>query len=269
LSRDDRPAPCRAVIEEIDANNSVAGSASHRSSPNVSFGEHLGFATPTDHREHGIRAMNRKHTALLLAALLPLAAQAGTRSQVGAELADARVEVRAELAKERARLDQENLSLGDTLNFGRHDRRDAATDRKTPKGEITPAGDLLIDGKPVAIDAGQRRQLLDYRSQVISVARAGIDAGEKAAMLAIEATDVSLFHLIVGGLTGSLERRVEATVEQELRPAVLQICRRLPRLQDSQQALAASVPQFRPYATLRNEDVADCERDVRSSFATR
>ncbi|WP_157475171.1 hypothetical protein [Lysobacter sp. Root494] len=216
--------------------------------------------------------MNRKyiHIAALLVALSPLIAQAGTvRTEVAKDLDDARQEVRTELAQERARLDSENLSLGEGLHFGREDKDEAAKRRPLPKGEITPRGDLLIDGKAVALDAAQRRQVLNYRAQVIGIARTGIDAGERAAMLAIEATDVSLFRLIAGGLTGSLERRVEATVQREIQPMVLQICHRLPQLRDSQQALAASVPEFRPYATLDNDDVENCERDMRKDLATR
>ncbi|MFC5569212.1 hypothetical protein ACFPN1_03900 [Lysobacter yangpyeongensis] len=211
--------------------------------------------------------MNRKHiTTLALAmALSPLAAQAATvKSEVEQDLDEARQEVRMEMAQARADLDSENLSL-DGLKFGKHER----TEANLPKGEITPRGDLLIDGKAVALDAGQRQQMLDYRTQVIGIAKTGLDAGERAAMLAIEATDVSLFRLIVGGLTGSLERRVEATVQRELQPMVLQICHRLPQLRDSQQALAASVPEFRPYATLDSDDVGNCERDLRKDLATR
>ena len=62
--------------------------------------------------------MNRKHIAALLLALSPLAAQATVRSEVAGDLADARQEVRADMAKERARLDRENLSL-DGLHFGK------------------------------------------------------------------------------------------------------------------------------------------------------
>ena len=54
-------------------------------------------------------------------------------------------------------------------------------------------------------------------------------------MAALEATDVSLFSLIVGGLTGSLERRVEATVKQHVVPLVRNICQRLPEVLESQQ----------------------------------
>jgi hypothetical protein len=214
--------------------------------------------------------MNRKHiAALLLAALLlPAGAQASVHDEVASDLADARQEVHADMAKERAKLDSENLSL-DGLHFGKDDQREAAKRKDQPKGEITPKGDLLVDGKAIAVDATQRRQLLDYRARVIDIAKAGIDAGEHAAMLAIDATDVSLFHLIVGGLTGSLERRIEASVKRDIQPAVLQICRRLPQLRDSQQALAASVPEFRPYATLDDDDVEDCENDIRNDLATR
>jgi hypothetical protein len=212
--------------------------------------------------------MNRKHIAALLLAFSPLAAQASVHDEVASDLDQARQEVHADMAKERAKLDSENLSL-DGLHFGKDDQREAAKRKDQPKGEITPKGDLLVDGKAIAVDATQRRQLLDYRARVIDIAKAGIDAGEHAAMLAIDATDVSLFHLIVGGLTGSLERRIEASVKRDIQPAVLQICRQLPQLRDSQQALAASVPEFRPYATLDDDDVEDCENDIRNDLATR
>jgi hypothetical protein len=213
--------------------------------------------------------MTRKHLAVLIAALLPLASHAGGRSEIDADLQDARREVGAELAQERIRLEHDNLALDGSLHFGRHDRRTADDRAAQPRGEITPAGDLLVEGKAVPVDAAQRRQLREYRGQVIGLARAGIDAGEKAALLAIDATDVSLVQLIVGALSGSQERRVESTVQRELRPAILQICRRLPQLRDSQQALAGSIPAFRPYATLRGEDVANCEADVRRDLAAR
>ena len=214
--------------------------------------------------------MNFKHTAILFVALSPLAAHAGTvRGEVSQDLADARAEVRTELAQERAKLDGENISLGDGLHFGKEGKAEAARRRALPEGEITPRGDLLVDGKAIAIDEAQRRQLLDYRMQVIDIAKAGIDAGERAAMLAIDATDVSLFRMIAGAMTGSLERKVESTVRREIQPAVLQICHRLPQLRDSQQALAASLPEFKPYATLGDDDVKDCENDVRNELAMR
>ena len=209
----------------------------------------------------------------LLATALPLAAQATEpyRADSGAdirrELADARQEVRAEIAKARAELDSENLPVGNSLHFGKGGKRKLGHQDSLPDAQITPKGDLLIAGKAVAINAQQRQQLLAYRGQVIDLAKLGIDGGEQAAMAALEATNVSLFSLIVGGLTGSLEHRVEATVKQHVLPLVRTICQRLPKVLESQQQLANSLPQFRPYATLERDDVDDCEQDIRNNFA--
>jgi hypothetical protein len=208
-----------------------------------------------------------------LCLLLPLATQAGDRDdgpgkEVRRDLVDARHEMQADLAKARAELETENLEVGNDFHFGK-DGEHESRDKSLPKAEITPRGDFLVDGKTVAINAAQRNQLLAYRGQVIDIARTGIDLGERGAEVALEAVDRPLLSLIIGGLTGSLERRVEATVKREIEPGMRQICSRLPALRVSQQQLAASLPQFRPYATLEADDVADCEADVRREFATR
>lgn len=210
---------------------------------------------------------------LLLAGLLPLAAQAATPNgngiddEISADLADARKEVRAELAAARTELETGNLELGDGLRFGKSGKHGADKDRQLPKAEITPRGDFLIEGKAVAIDGGQRKELLAYRGQVIEIAKAGIDIGEASAEAALQAVDRGIFSLMFSAMTGSLERQVEKTVKQTIEPGVLQICRSLPALMDSQQRLSASLPQFRPYATLEADDVEDCEKDIRREFA--
>lgn len=208
---------------------------------------------------------------LLLAGLLPLAAQTAEPAkgaierEIGAELAEARREVRAELAAARAELETQNLDVGNSLRFGHSG--DAAA-KGLPKAEITPRGDFLLDGKAVAIDAGQRKALLAYRSQVIDIAKAGIDIGERGAQLALETVDRGLFSLVFSAMTGGLERTLEKSIKQTIEPGVLRICRSLPSLLDSQQRLAARLPQFRPYATLEADDVKDCEDEVRREFAS-
>lgn len=214
--------------------------------------------------------IQRRLLPLLLAGLLPLAAQAGEPSkgsierEISSELAEARREVRQELAAARAELETENLDVGNSLRFGKSGHSGEAL----PKAEITPQGDFLVDGQAVAIDAHQRKQLLAYRGQVIEIAKAGIDIGERSAQLAIDAVDRGLFSLMLGAMTGSLERKLEKTIKQTVEPGVLQICRSLPSLRDSQQRLADSLPQFRPYATLEADDVKDCESEVRREFAS-
>ena len=197
---------------------------------------------------------------------------AGIGREIRQELAEARKEALADLAKAKRDLKTENLRVDNRLQFGDNDKRKAKRGQQAslPRAEITPQGDFLIEGKRQAIDAGQRRQLLAYRGQVIDVASNGIDIGQRSAQAALDAVgNASLAGLMFGAMTGGLERRVERSVMQQIEPAVRQLCRQLPPLRDSQQRLAASLPQFRPYATLEADDVADCEKDVRHEFASR
>src|SRR5690606_19270478 len=157
---------------------------------------------------------------------------AGIGAEVRHELAEARREVRVELAQARHELETGNLELGDSLRFGDKPRKGAGL----PRGEITPQGDLLIDGKAQDIDVTQRRHLLTYRALVLEIARSGIHIGERSAEAALDAVgNGSLIGLMFGAMTGSLERRVERVVRQEIEPAVRGICRQLPAVMASQQ----------------------------------
>ena len=212
---------------------------------------------------------------MFLASLLPLAVQTAnagdTRidNEISADLADARSEVRTELAAARRELDTGNLQLGDGLRFGTSDARASHADRALLRAEITPQGDFLIEGRAVAIDRHQRQELLLYRGEVIAIAKAGIDIGERSAQAALDAVDRGLFSLMFGAMTGSLERRIERTVRETVEPGVRQICLSLPALRDRQQRLSATLPAFRPYATLEADDVEDCENEMRREFACR
>ena len=222
--------------------------------------------------------MNRILAIALLASAPLFGAQAydkhdtplGIGAEIRQELADARKEVRIDLAKAKRELDTENLRLDKGLQFGHDGTRKAARNTPLPQAEISPRGDFLIDGKPQAIDAGQRRQLLAYRGQVIGMAKSGIDIGQRSAEAALDAVgNGSVFGLVFGAMTGSLERRIERVVKQEVEPGVRRMCRQLPALLETQQQLASSLAQFRPYATLEADDADDCEKQVRREFALR
>jgi ribosomal protein L29 len=216
--------------------------------------------------------IRRSPLPLLLAGLLPLAAQAaepatsGIQKEISAELAEARKEMRAELAAARIELQTGNLEVGNSMRFGKSGKR-SADQESLPKAEITPRGDFLIAGKAVAIDPHQRQELLAYRGQVIDIALAGIDIGERSAQAALEAVDRGLFSLMLSAMTGSLERNLERTLKASIEPGVRQLCDSLPPLLASQQRLSASVPEFRPYATLEKDDVDGCADEIRREFA--
>lgn len=204
---------------------------------------------------------------LALCLALPLAAQARPSdigNEIRQELADARKEMKADLAQARHELETENLRLDNSLRFAGKDKRDQAD---LPRAEITPDGDFLIDGKAQPIDAGQRRQLLTYRGQVVGIALAGIDIGQKGAEAALEAVDGSWIGLMFRAMTGSLETRIEKVVREQVQPGVLAICRQLPAVMETQQRLSASLPAFRPYANLEPGDITQCEDEVRQEFA--
>ena len=216
--------------------------------------------------------MNIHQAALALCLLSPLAVQAAetaptaVNAEIRQEMSDARQEVRTELANARREMRTKNLRIDNSLRFG--DRKEA-TVSDLPRAEITPEGDLLIEGKAQAIDAGQRAQLLAYRGQVVAIALAGIEAGERTANAALDAVgDSSWIGLMFSAMTGRLERDIERTVQQNLEPAMRDICRQLPMVMASQQQLASSLPQFQPYANLEPADVEDCETTIRHELAT-
>lgn len=257
----------------------LAGGALHHPAPaqlqrdTASAGDVL----PAHHRSedpmHAVTPLYRRARPLLLAALLaallPLSALAAPVDQAGGELssslAQARAEVRSELAAARAELQAGNLELGESLRLVGDGTPDEDTGR--PRGEITPAGEFLVDGRAVATTARQRKQLLDYRTQVIALAVAGIDIGEQAAEVALASVDRGMFSLLASAMTGRLERQLEHTLRTTLEPGIVRLCGELPALLEAQQALATSLPEFRPYATLRADEVQACESDLRREFA--
>ena len=216
-----------------------------------------------------------KTTTLALLLTLPFAAQATPSDsdigkEISQELADARIEMRAEMATAREELRTGNLELDHSMRFYGSDRKHQDKDlhHDLPPAEITPQGDLLVDGKAVAIDAGQRKQLLAYRQQVIAIALSGIDVGERSAEAALEMVDSSWVALLFNAMTGRLERKVERMVMEQVQPAVLAICARLPDVMASQQRLASQLPAFQPYANLEQADIDGCEDEIRSEFAS-
>ena len=216
-----------------------------------------------------------KTTTLALLLTLPFAAQATPSDsdigkEISQELADARIEMRAEMATAREELRTGNLELDHGMRFSGSDRKHQDNDlhHDLPPAEITPQGDLLVDGKAVAIDAGQRKQLLAYRQQVIAIALSGIDVGERSAEAALEMVDSSWAALLFNAMTGRLERKVERMVMEQVQPAVLAICARLPDVMASQQRLASQLPAFQPYANLEQADIDGCEDEIRSEFAS-
>jgi len=173
--------------------------------------------------------------------------------------------VEKEIREAREKLAHENISLdGVHIHSGERGGVSVMSDDDSkdtgPKGEITPQGDLLIDGKAVAINAEQRAMLLEYRAHVISIAEAGMDIGVQGADLATKAMGEAFRGIFSGKSEKDIEKTVEAEADQ-IKQSAARLCSRLPAMMASQQKLAASLPEFKPYATMTQEDIDDCMKD--------
>ncbi len=127
------------------------------------------------------------------------------------------------------------------------------------KAEITPQGDLLIQGKQITANAEQRKLLLEYRGHIAGIATAGIDIGLQGADLAGKAVGEALKGVLTGN-TDQIEQKIEAEAEG-IEKAALQLCKLLPAMKVTQDKLAAAMPEFKPYATMDQSDVDDCGKD--------
>ena len=129
-----------------------------------------------------------------------------------------------------------------------------------PKAEITPQGDLLIGGQPVSINEKQRALLLQHRANVTAVALAGMEIGVQGADLGMRAAGEAIKG-IFNGNTGEVEKKIEAEAEK-MKLSAAKLCEKLPALQESQQALAVAIPEFKPYANMKQADIDGCLEDT-------
>ena len=128
--------------------------------------------------------------------------------------------------------------------------------------EISPKGDLIVDGQPVAVTPQQRTLLLEYRGHVIKVADAGMTIGMQGADLATQAVTQSLKGLFTGGSQDDIERNVKAQASK-IEGAALALCDALPGMMESQNRLAAVMPEFKQYANMTQADIDECRSDAR------
>lgn len=126
-----------------------------------------------------------------------------------------------------------------------------------PKAEITPEGDLLIDGKSLSLDAAQRELALAYRGHVAEIAAAGAEVGLQGAALATGAMSGAVAAALAGD-GEAFGKKMEAEGEK-IRAAAAKLCDRVPALLAAQAALAEAVPEFKPYAERSGIEIDGCK----------
>lgn len=193
--------------------------------------------------------MSRTHLStpltLLAAALLAACGGAPAESKDGfAGLADrAASGIREELATENITLNRSGSNL--------------------PRAELSPQGDLIIDGKAMPMNPKQRELALAYRVHLANVAESGARVGLAGAALAGKAMQEAAKAALSGDEV-DVEARIEAEADS-VRASARTLCERLPALYAAQQQLAEAVPEFAPYATMEQKDYTDCHEEVAKS----
>lgn len=184
--------------------------------------------------------------ALLAAAVLAACGSGAPEESKGGfdRVADRAVrEIREEMATENIRLGRGHSDL--------------------PEAELTPQGDLVIDGKTLVLDPKQRELALAYRGHLAQVAETGARVGLDGAKLASKALTEAA-RAMVNGEDLDAEARIEADAEA-IRANAKALCDHLPALHAAQQELAAAVPEFAPYATMDRKEFDDCQAEVAKS----
>lgn len=190
-------------------------------------------------------------------------ASAEPTTALGRSVAKAMDKARAELATGNIELNGFNVvGKGGGVVIG--GRTQNPTDQR-PKAEITPQGDLLIDGRKVPASAQQQALLKEYRGNIEKIALAGMDVGVAGADLGMKAATEAI-GAVFSGNGDQVEQRIEAEARQ-IEAAAMTLCGYLPALLDTQTRLAAAMPEFRPYATMDQSDVDDCRREGRKTAA--
>jgi hypothetical protein len=134
------------------------------------------------------------------------------------------------------------------------------------KAEITPQGDLLLEGKKVAITDAQRALLMKYRTGIIAVATTGVDIGMQGADFGVHAASKAL-HGVFSGNTDRVNAEIDAEASQ-FEAKARRICDHLAPLLDTQQKLVAQLPEFKPYAKMEQSDIDDCGKDAGEAVAS-
>lgn len=168
------------------------------------------------------------------------------------------------MAEARRKLETENISLNDKdggWHVGKH--ASGSHDPNLPKAEITPAGDFLIDGKAVAVNDAQRALLLQYRRDMMKLVETGMALGARGADMGMIAVK-EVFSGLFSGNPDQIEQRMEAE-GRKIEAEALRICDDLVPMLATQQQLAAALPEFKPYASMTQEDIDDCRKDGRGA----
>lgn len=150
-----------------------------------------------------------------------------------------------------------NIASGDiTL----HDGHVSIRAGDAPAARVSADGGLRIGSRDIAVNPRQRQLLRTYYDDAARIGHQGIAVGKAGADMA-GGTVGDVFKNLFSGHPDRIDADVSRRTDRLL-AKVSRICDGLHSLQATQDALAASLDAFRPYASLRASDVRDCRDGI-------
>lgn len=124
---------------------------------------------------------------------------------------------------------------------------------------VTAQGELVIDGKPVPLDAAQSQIVTRYFTNAMALRSDAVKTGAAGAATAATAI-TSVAVGLASGNPDSIDAKMNASAAK-VDAAANKICIDLQMLAKAQDDLATVVPSFKPYATIGQREVDDCKTD--------
>lgn len=132
--------------------------------------------------------------------------------------------------------------------------------RDRPDARVDAQGDLRIGGRPVALTAPQRALFVRYHRDAYALVDSGVAMGKAGAAMAGSVVGTVVSHLLRGD-TRDIHSRVDAEAGTLRRKAAV-LCTQLGALRQDQDAAAAALPAFAPYAVLGPDAASRCRRGL-------
>lgn len=127
-----------------------------------------------------------------------------------------------------------------------------------PDAVVSAAGELAIAGQVIALSSAQKDLVAQYFAHASALRDDGLATGMAGASTALTA-----ISSVVSGLANGEPDKIGPAVDAKaakIEEHVQKLCRDLHELAAAQDALAASLPAFRPYALIAEKDVDRCTR---------
>jgi len=125
-----------------------------------------------------------------------------------------------------------------------------------PDAIVSVTGELSIDGKAVDLNQAQKELATRYFAGARTLRDDGFATGMAGASTALTA-----ISSVVTGLASGEPDKIGPAVEAKAAKVEAQaqnLCRDLGELATTQNALAAAVPEFKPYALISDKETRDC-----------